>query len=222
MSPPPAGGAAALLPARVGAAARSLMVAALLLLTGVARAEEPARLAPGEVLRGAFTQERSLVGFARPVRSEGHFLLVPGQGLIWRGEVPFAVVSTITPGGITQSIDGRETMRLSAARLPFLGPLHDILSAAMQGEWGPLERAFIVTRLAHGGVSEVRLTPRPDAPVAGLPVTAIEARVGRFVETVTITRPGGDSDRLTFTAQQIGSGPLAAEEQAALHRAGTP
>jgi len=199
----------------LGAAALSLV----LLLTGSTRAAEPARLSPGEVLRGHFVQERTLTGFTRPIRSEGTFLLAPGQGLIWRGTVPFALVSVITPGGLRQTLDGQETLHLSAAKLPFLGPLHDILSAAMQGEWRPLEQAFLLTRTPQGTGSEVQLTPRPETPVAGLPVARIEARVGSFVETVTITRPGGDHDRLTFSGQQIEAGPLSAEEQALFDRA---
>ena len=195
------------------------MLAALCLFAATARAEEPARLAPGEILRGGFSQDRSLTGFPRPLHSEGRFLLAPGQGLVWRGETPFRLVSVIAPGGLTQSLDGHETMHLSAAKLPFLGPLHDILSAAMQGDWQPLERSFTVTRLPHGATSTIRLVPRADAPVGGLPVAQIEAEVGRFVESVTISRPGGDSDRLVFTAQRIEPGPPPDEDRQALDRA---
>ena len=51
------------------------------------------------MLQGRFTQERTLTGIPRPLRTEGRFLLVPGTGLIWRAEKPFATVTVITPGG---------------------------------------------------------------------------------------------------------------------------
>ncbi|MEO0034260.1 MAG: hypothetical protein RLZZ501_283, partial [Pseudomonadota bacterium] len=92
--------------ARGARAGARLLLAALCLFAVSARAEEPARLAPGEILRGGFSQDRSLTGFPRPLHSEGRFLLAPGQGLVWRGETPFRLVSVIAPGGLTQSLDG--------------------------------------------------------------------------------------------------------------------
>src|SRR5215475_1777275 len=59
--------------------------------------EGTARLREGQILRGHFEQERHLEGFQAPVKSTGTFLLVPGRGLVWRTEAPFAVTTVISP-----------------------------------------------------------------------------------------------------------------------------
>lgn len=190
---------------------RLLMLLALLwplAVSSLAHAD-PLTLKPGEILRGHFVQERFLAGFAQPLRSEGSFILVPGQGLIWRGETPFSVLTVITPAGMSQSLDGKETMRLSAAKAPFLARLHDVMTGAMAGDWRALDGEFV---LLHQN-DWVTLTPRR-ADLAQ-PIKAIRARVGRFVEEVEVQKPEGDRDHLLFNQQRVETGPLSADEAAA-------
>ncbi len=185
---------------------------AMLLCLAASAVADPLVLAPDEVLRGRFVQERFLAGFDRPARSAGSFLLAPGRGLIWRGETPFPIATVITPSGVVQSIDGQETLRISAAKVPFLAQLHEMMSGAIAGNWQALERSFVVAR--DGGT--VTLTPRvPGA--AGTP-EKITARVGRLVERVEVAKPGDDRDLLTFSDQAVSRAPLS-DEEAALFRA---
>lgn len=169
---------------------------------------DPVSLKPGEILRGHFTQERFLAGFAQPVRSEGRFVLAPGQGLIWQGDRPFAVVTVITPAGMAQSLGGKETMRLSATKAPFLARLHEVMAGAMAGDWRALEGEFVVSRQGDA----VTLVPRR-ADMAQ-PVKAIRARIGAFVDEVEVEKSEGDRDHLVFSRQSIDPGPLTADEAA--------
>ncbi len=84
-------------------------------------------LTTGQVLRGRFVQERHMRGFNAPLRSEGHFVLAPGKGLIWRAEKPFSVTTIITAAGLVQEAGGTETLHLPSAKLPFLSRLYDLL-----------------------------------------------------------------------------------------------
>src|SRR5690606_25969139 len=70
-----------------------------IVVTVTAAADEP-RLVAGQRLEGSFVQERHLQGFKAPLRSVGHFTLVPGKGMLWRGEAPFRTVAVITEDGI--------------------------------------------------------------------------------------------------------------------------
>jgi hypothetical protein len=182
-----------------------LALAMLLCLASPAVAD-PLALAPGEVLRGRFVQERFLAGFDRPARSEGSFLLAPGKGLIWRGETPFPIVTVITPAGVVQSIDGRETLRISAAKVPFLAHLHEMMSGAIAGDWLALEQDFVVARDGE----TVTLTPRHPG-TAGAPAK-ITARVHKLVERVEVDKPGNDRDILTFSNQAVSRAVLSGEE----------
>jgi hypothetical protein len=197
----------------------------LLLGPGPAAAEsttlaESATVAVGQVLRGHFIQERHLEGFARPVRSEGRFSLIPGRGLIWRAETPFAVTTVVTPAGLVQSLDGVETTRLSTARLPFLARIYAMMNGALAGDWRALETEFVVRREPAGPVTRVTLSlRRPDAADA-VAIRSITATVGHFVETVDLIKPGGDFDHLDFADQNISTAPLPADEAALLDAAG--
>lgn len=200
---------------------RLLLPAAILLITmaGGLRAE-PAILKEGEVLRGHFVQDRHLSGFAKPIRSEGSFVLVPGSGLIWKSETPFPVTTVITPSGLVQNVGGSETMRLSATRLPFLSRLYHMLGGAMAGETGALEADFAVRReTVAGGGERVTMTPRrTDDPMAQQ-IKAIVVGVSRFVDEVEIRRSSEDFDHLTFSGQTLSAGPLDPAEAAALQTA---
>ena len=192
---------------------RALLLAVA--LAGPAEAQEmrPRVLRPGEQLRGQFTQERRLQGFARPLRSTGDFLLLPGRGLIWRSRQPFASTLVISPGGILQLLDGREAMRLPAARAPGLGRFYEVLAGAMSGDPSHLGQVFSVAWQADATQWQLALAPlRADDPalasIAGITVSGAQV-----VEAVTVRKANGDEDLMRFHDQSLGpAAPDAAEE----------
>lgn len=190
-------------------------VAAIVLMFLALPAAADPTLSEGQLLRGAFVQERFLKGFQAPLKSQGRFVLVPGQGLIWRTETPFAVTTIMSPAGLVQEVKGNETMRLPAARLPFMSRLYTMLGGALTGDWKALEGMFTVEREGDDRAWILRLTPRrADDPT--MPVRAITVRGGRFVDEVEIAKPDGDRDRLTFRDQTLRTEPPSAEEAALL------
>lgn len=188
---------------------RRLILGAVVGLWPLLAQADPIALQPDQVLRGHFVQDRFLAGFAHPVRSEGSFVLAPGRGLIWRGEKPFAVLSVITPAGMAQSLGGKPTMHLSAAQVPFLARLHQVMAGAMAGDWPAVEAEFILTRTGD------RITLTPRGGELAQPVKAITARMDRFVEEVEVIKGEGDRDHLVFSQQGISRTPLSEDEAAA-------
>jgi hypothetical protein len=177
-------------------------------------------VAPGQVLRGAFMQERRIKGFDRPLISTGDFVLARGQGLIWRTEHPFAIVTVITGKGLVQQVDGAETTRLATARLPLLGRLYDLLGAALSGDWHMLGTQFQVTRQGDATQWDLVLVPRAGADPLAMPFRSITLRGGTFLDEVRIVRLDDDSDRLVFSGQTLGTGNLSDAEAALLREAG--
>jgi hypothetical protein len=207
-------------------ARRSLLKHALLGFASMPFASWPLRaqgprqaITVGDVLRGRFVQERHLKGFARPLRSEGSFVLAPGRGLIWRTETPFPVTTVITAQGLVQEVDGRETLRMPAARLPFLARLYDMFTGSLAGDWRVLENQFAVQRSGDDRAWTVNLAPRPGTDPTTMPVRAVELKGSTYVDTVRIDKPDGDHDRLTFLGQSLSRGPLSAAETALLAQA---
>lgn len=193
---------------------RALLLAALSVPVGSACAQDigPVALQPGEVLRGRFVQERRLTGLAGALRTEGHFVLAPGRGLIWQAETPFAVRTVISPAGLTQRIGEEETLRLSAARVPFLARLADMLTGTLARDWRALDQDFSLARSGDSAAWQVVLTPRRPSDPAGMPFARIVVSGGRLVDTVEMVRPGGDADSVRFHDQTVARGKLREDE----------
>jgi hypothetical protein len=192
------------------------LIGLVILMPGRAVAAAPTQgLAANEVLRGQFVQERHLKGFNAPLRTEGRFVLAPGHGLIWQAEKPFAVDTVITPAGLAQQVNGTQTLRLESSKLPFLARLYDMLGGALAGNWGKLESDFTVSRSGDAQNWRVTMLPRKADDIA-MPFRSIAVTGSRFVDTVVLAKPDGDSDVLTFLDQSVSSAPLSAAETAAL------
>lgn len=200
---------------------RTCIAIVLLLLAqaDLRAADRAVEFAEGQILRGRFVQLRQLSGFAAPLKSEGRFILVAGRGLVWRTETPFAVTTVISPAGLVQEANGVETMRLPAARLPFIARLYAMLGGALSGDWRGLEDAFEVTREGDVQAWNLRLVPRRSGDT-GIPFREILIQGGRFADRVDIVKPDGDRDILTFLEQSITDQPLAAEDMQLLDTVG--
>ena len=177
-------------------------------------------VAAGEVLRGRFAQQRTLQGFAHPLMSSGDFVLAPGRGLIWRTRLPFSIVTVITAAGLVQDVDGTETTHLTAARLPFIARLYDLLSHALAGDWHALDSQFQTTQQGSARQWQLQLVPHAGGDPHAMPFRAITLSGGRFLDTVRISRSDDDSDRLTFSDQTLGRG--LSEAEATLLRQAAP
>jgi hypothetical protein len=197
---------------RGGRFACALLLCALFAGACLAADAAPRQLRPGEMLRGRFVQDRTLTGFARPLRSEGSFVLVIGQGLVWQGERPFKSTTVITPAGILQLVNGEEAMRLPASHLPVLNHFYQVLSGALSGDPSGLQQDF---RIERGGDPErwrLTLAPaRPDDPAMGQ-VQTITISGPDLVDDVEIRKAGGDVDHLHFIDQSVVPVALSPEE----------
>lgn len=193
----------------------SVLLGIVLSLTALTTVIAAPRVTEGQVLRGNFVQERHLKGFAAPLRSEGQFVLAPSRGLIWTMQKPFAVTTVISEAGLVQEINGNQTLRMPAAKLPFLSRLYQMLGGALAGKWQALETDFTVAR--EGSEDDWRLLLAPKtADDMAMPFRSIAIKGTRFVDEVTLTKPDGDFDKLTFVDQALSAAPLSADEALAL------
>jgi hypothetical protein len=191
----------------------SVMVAVL--PTAASAAEmAPRALMSGEMLKGRFIQDRQLAGFTKPLRSEGTFTLVPGQGLIWNGKTPFKNTTVITGEGILQLVNGQEAMRLTVARVPGLGRFYEVLEAAVSGDTKSLAGAFTVKRTVDSEHWSLLLAPLHGSELAQLKSLLVKG--GRMVDTIDVDKGGGDVDHISFLDQSIGPLALSADEKALL------
>lgn len=162
---------------------------------------DPVRLGADEGLTGKFSLSRSLLGFERPILSEGQFFLIPKVGLIWQTEKPFKTRMVIDDEGISQSLEGAEVSRISSSRFPALAVLRDVLENSLSGNWEPLENLSGSKLKKEGSVWRLEYTMSTSNQK--LPFKNLSFEISDFVDVVRIMKQGGDSDVIHFSDQQV-------------------
>jgi hypothetical protein len=158
------------------------------------------KLAEGNGLQGKFVQLRYLSGFAKPIRSEGAFFVLPGTGLVWQTLSPVSTLMEIDDEGIRQSVEGTEVSNISAERFPAIGILREALDSSLSGDWQQLEE-LSGTKLKKSG-DNWSLNFIPDQANDKLPFTKVFFDVGTYLEKIEIFKQDGDKDIITFTDQK--------------------
>lgn len=172
----------------------------------------PSPLKEEEVLRGDFVQMRYLKGFEKPLRSDGRFVVVPDQGVLWSVSKPFPMTTIIAPNKLLQKHKGRKLMELTAAKAPFISTLYKMIGGALSGQWSALEKDFSIHQTVQEPNWSVTLQPLKQED-AFVPFTQIVVKGTSHVKEVILDKPSGDRDVLTFTNVKIKKGALTKLEQ---------
>ena len=152
-----------------------------------ARAPDEALLKPlaAKSLKGRFEERRALPGFPKPMVTTGVFELT-GKILRWEAEKPFSSVMTAGPDGVVMEAAG-ERQVLSAADIPAVGRVSELLSGVFSGNFAALTEAFDLRaeKLADGSV-------RIAAKVLG----EVRAKGRSFVERIEVVSAQGRTEIL--------------------------
>lgn len=167
-----------------------------------------ARIQPAAVLRGEFVQERTLAGFARPLRSSGRFVAARGRGVLWITLAPFPGELVITEGAIRERVDGSESVVVDASREPALQQVNRVLLALLQGDLAALREQFSVAGQEDSEGWILALTPQPPLSEA---IGQIELGGNTQVDVVSIRERNGDLSRVEFHALSAGEALTASE-----------
>lgn len=110
----------------------------------LAQVQQSLRHAP--VVRGNFTQEKTIPGFKQALRSSGVFVVSKADGMVWQVQQPFASMLRVTPERL-QSIqaDGSLGFELQAQQEPGLRAINAMLFAVMSADTQTLMEHFEVT-----------------------------------------------------------------------------
>lgn len=139
-----------------------------------------------------FTQTRHLQGVRAPLVSRGQ-ANVARDRVEWRVSDPVDVVTTITPAGVTQSVDGGTPQRLgpqASGGDPFLSStgLFDLLT----GDFAALRAHYEVAALPSGPDGAWRLAFTPKSAALARYITRIEAAGCTRVAHVSVNQANGD------------------------------
>ncbi len=162
------------------------------------------QLKDAPVVRGQFTQEKTVKGFKQPLRSMGDFLVAKGQGIVWHVRKPFASSLVVKPDSLqSRRADGSLSMQMRAEDEPVLRTVNAMLFAVMSADLVQLHHFFEVSGKAQASGWQMRLLPRD--PMLAQWLASIELEGGQFVREVRLQEARGDSSLIRIEGAEAAS-----------------
>ena len=170
---------------------RSLRLVAAFLL-GAGLAGSAFALTPDEVVKrwgadsvpsaGRFVELRTIPGFPKPLRSEGHYDAVPGERILWAIEKPFPTTS------------GTSEKRLPSTEAA------GFFFALVSGDVARLSERFDLTAEEKDG--RVTLTAHPKSETLREFIRELRLSGDDVPDTCVIVNPRGETSEITLTPAQ--------------------
>lgn len=127
----------------------------------LAKAEQELARAP--VLRGQFTQIKTLQGIPAPLKSTGNYLVSRTQGIYWHTLTPFDSEFILTPTQMLQLDNGKVAVRIDAATQPGLKIVGDVFFSIFNLDPTALAKNFSLYGMPTAKGWVLGLRPRSDA-----------------------------------------------------------
>lgn len=153
------------------------------------------RVQDAPVVRGQFTQLKTVQGFKQPLKSSGDFVVARGKGIAWQVRQPFASTLIVKPDSLlSRAADGSVAMQMKAQDEPVLRTINAMLFAVMAADLAQLSQYFEVTGQVQGNSWTLHLVPR-DAMLAQW-LQAVDLRGQQFVQEVQLQEARGDRSQI--------------------------
>lgn len=105
--------------------------------------ELSARLERPSLVAGSFEQEKHLIGFPKPLKTQGVYTFWADHGIVWETKTPFASKMILTPTQL-RSISDYQERTVSSEDNPHLRVLNQLLIGLMQGDVKVISEHFNV------------------------------------------------------------------------------
>ena len=166
-------------------------------------------LSQHSVVRGEFSQQRTMALFSKPLTSSGTFLLADQRGLIWQQTVPFPTQLRLTKEKLSQSFDGAEPQIMTAKENPMAFYFSHIFLSLFRGDTEQLYHDFDSSLSGDELQWTLSLTPK-SAPLNAV-FSIIEVKGGQYISHVILNEIRGDRTAILFNQQS--SSPIELTEQ---------
>jgi len=175
-------------------------------------AEVQRTLASNNVIRGAFTQTRTMEMFSQPLVSDGQFLLSKSQGLVWDQVHPFPVQLVLTTDKLSQRIANQAPQVVTAKENPMAFYFSHVFLAVFHGDTKQLEQQFSLS--FQPDPNHWTLTLEPNSAPLNSVFQNITLTGNTDIERVTLLEVRGDSTTIEFSQQSHQPDTLTNDEQA--------
>lgn len=171
------------------------------------------KLTAHPVLRGLFTQTKTLQMFNQPLVSKGNFLLGQDQGLLWMQIEPFPVSLVLVKDKLSQQFSGQAAEVIIAKDNPMVFYFSHLFLSLFKGDMDGLMTQFEMHLSEKSSEWFLLLTPKV-APLNKV-FASISIEGGDFINSLVLTELSGDVSAIKFTQQKHIPKQLTAEEQRA-------
>lgn len=166
------------------------------------------------LLRGEFTQTKTMQMFNQPLRSQGNFLLEQNQGLLWRQTAPFPVSMALVKDKLSQQFGDQAAEVIIAKDNPMVFYFSHLFLSLFKGDMEGLSAQFEMKLSDKDGHWLLLLTPK-SAPLNKI-FASISIAGREFIDLLVLQELSGDISEIKFSQQHTTPNTLSEEEQHAL------
>lgn len=158
-----------------------------------------AQLQQSPIVRGDFTQSRTLAMFEQPLVSEGSFLLERQHGLLWQQNTPFPVNLVLTQDKLRQTFANQPAQIITAKENPMAFYFSKIFLSVFHGDTEQLQSQFDLQFSPQNEHWQLVLKPK-EAPLNAV-FKSIVLQGNQDIDSLVLEEIRGDKTEIIFTNQ---------------------
>jgi outer membrane lipoprotein-sorting protein len=167
------------------------------------------QLSQSTLVRGEFSQVRTMQMFNHPLSTLGTFFLEHDKGLLWQQNTPFPIYLTLTKNKLRQSING-ESQVMNDSENPMAFYFTRLFLSLFKGDTKAIQENFTMTLTGSKEGWILLLTPK-SAPINSVFET-IKIEGGLYLNRVVLREVRGDVTEMIFSNQSSTPSVLTEEE----------
>lgn len=154
-------------------------------------------LAGNDIIRGDFTQTKTLAMLDKPLVSKGHFVLGEEYGLLWQQTSPFPVTLVLTKDTLTQTMPGQQPQVIRAEDNPMAFYFSNVFLSLFNADTTALAKAFSHT--LEGDTKSWTLQLVPNTPPLDKVFSGITLSGDSDITGLQLTEVRGDKTDIAFS-----------------------
>ena len=179
----------------------------------VTLADVQQKLTAHSLLRGLFTQTKTMQMFNQPLVSQGNFLLEQNQGLLWQQVEPFPVSLVLVKDKLSQQYGEQAAEVIVAKDNPMVFYFSHLFLSLFKGDMDGLTEQFDI-KISEKDTNWLLLLTPKSAPLNKV-FANISIEGSELIDFLVLTELSGDISEIKFEEQQITPNTLREDEQRA-------
>lgn len=152
-----------------------------------------------DIIIAKFTQEKTISGLAKPLKSTGELILWGDKGVLWTVHTPFPSTLFLSKNGIFQVEGTQKTKLITGNQQNNL--MLNILPKILSGNFSAITE-FDVKLLSPAGATKWKVQLIPGASIAKV-IDSLTIAGETFINQITIQRANGDKDVISLHNQSV-------------------